>query len=77
MIELTRHIGSVFYIDGVKLEVVEKIVCDGCYFYKNDTISCTRNSRQTDITGSCGCTVRSDGRSVIFKRKMINWEVLL
>lgn len=59
----TRPIGEIFEWHGVKLQVVEKISCDGCYFRTcDDCLNFRKN------TGYCGECVRDDQKNVIFKR---------
>ena len=59
---MERRTGEVFKINGVKLKVVAKRRCFGCYFaYKN---LCFRPS---DIS-SCASIVREDKTDVVFMK---------
>lgn len=59
----TRPIGEIFVNREVKLKVVEKDDCIGCYFRGYDDCF---NYRST--TGYCGGLLRNDNTNVIFKR---------
>lgn len=59
---MERKVGEVFEIDGVRLKVVAKRRCFGCYFaYRN---LCFRPSD----TGSCASIVREDKTNVVFMK---------
>lgn len=56
-----RKIGEVFDYEGKKLKVEEfKSGCDGCFF-DGQCRKCKK-----EITGSCGSSIREDGKNVIF-----------
>lgn len=56
-----RKIGEVFDYEGKKLRVEEfKSGCDGCFF-DGQCRKCKK-----EITGSCGSSIREDGKNVIF-----------
>ena len=57
---MEREIGEIFDYDGVKLEVIEHVGCNGCYF---DNSQCTGN---ISLTGYC--SVRSDKKCVQFRK---------
>lgn len=59
----TRPIGEIFENSEVKLQVVEKDDCIGCYFWSKK--SCHDFIMQT---GYCGCGIRKDHKNVIFKQ---------
>lgn len=59
----TRPIGEIFEHREVKLQVVEREECEGCYFWGEVDCMNYRND-----TGYCGDSVRDDQKNVIFKR---------
>lgn len=60
---ITRPLGEIFEVKGIKLKVVKHKTCEGCYF---EGIAECLNYRGN--TGYCGKLVRDDNRNVIFKR---------
>lgn len=56
---MERKIGERFDYNGVTLEVVNQIGCEGCYFYT--LVMCDKS------LGKCYDMDRSDKQSVIFK----------
>ena len=59
----TRPIGEIFEYRAIKLQVVEKLSCDGRYFCTNNDCLFARID-----TGYCGEYIREDQKNVIFKR---------
>lgn len=59
----TRPIGEIFRYYDMKLQVVENLSCDGCYFSKYKGCYFSLND-----TGYCSIYERDDRRSIIFKR---------
>lgn len=59
---MERQIGEIFYLNGVKLKVVEGNSCNGCYLRE-----CCFHLKAF-ILGYCGGAIRSDGKYVYFKK---------
>lgn len=59
----TRPIGEIFEYRGIKLQVVERRGCEGCYFYHLSDCMIKRR-----INGYCGYLLREDNKNVIFKQ---------
>ena len=55
---MEREIGETFDYKGVRLEVIEHVGCNGCYF---DNSQCTG-----DISLTGNCSFRSDRKCVQF-----------
>lgn len=64
---MERKIGEVFDFGGVKLEVFESNLCNGCYFFKGDG-HCRAYHDRREVVGGCSPVSRSDGMHVIFKK---------
>lgn len=58
----TRPIGEIFDYEDIKLEVVKKFGCEGCYFRGECKIE------HIEITGPCMISERTDFESVIFEK---------
>lgn len=59
----TRPIGEVFRYNKAELQVVECEDCKGCFFWS--VVGCLN---QRGNTGYCDGVIRTDYKSVIFKR---------
>lgn len=59
----TRPVGEIFEYCKLKLQVVERISCKGCYFHDG-----SRCLYSIGITGYCDEKRRNDHKGVIFKR---------
>ena len=59
---MERKIGERFDYNGVTLEVVNHLGCEGCYF-SNMFNDC----KNLEIRGNCRMSLRTDKKPVIFK----------
>ena len=60
---VTRPVGEIFEYCKLKLQVIEKLSCEGCYFCGDE--HCLNF---VSDTGYCGESARNDNKNVIFKR---------